>query len=281
MRRCGAPARWNSTSAARATSDTRSTSAWSIPTRIPSSTSWSIARSGHCGYFASALTLLLRSIGIPARMVNGFKGGDWNEIAQVLNVRQKHAHSWVEVYVRPGPDQNPVWVTLDPTPAGERNEAVASVGGFPRNFRLVTDLVRYIWVFYIVGYNADRQQFLLYEPIRKLIEEARSGFQMMGQAIQSTATAVFGFRDFAAFISVRGFFVSFFRLAQPGRPGPRHALALVARAALVSRRPGGLGVALGQSGLVSPPDPVARRIRPGTARRPRPSTSSPAGPARS
>ncbi len=169
-------------------------------------------RSGHCGYFASALTLLLRSIGLPARMVNGFKGGDWNDIAAVLNVRQKHAHSWVEVFVRPGPDQSPVWVTLDPTPAGERNEAVASVGGFASNFRLVTDLVRYIWVFYIVGYNADRQQFLLYEPIRKLIEQGRSGFQIMGQAIQSTATAVFGFHDFAAFISVRGFFVSFFLL---------------------------------------------------------------------
>ncbi len=169
-------------------------------------------RSGHCGYFASALTLLLRSVGLPARMVNGFKGGDWNEIAQVLNVRQKHAHSWVEVYVRPGPDEDPVWVTLDPTPAGERNEAVAKVGGFATNFRLVTDLVRYIWVFYIVGYNADRQQFLLYEPTRKLIGDARSGFQMMGQALQSTATAVFGFHDFEAFISVRGFFVSFFLL---------------------------------------------------------------------
>jgi hypothetical protein len=69
--------------------------------------------------------------------------------------------------------------------------------------------VRYIWVFYIVGYNADRQRFLLYEPIRKLIEEARSGFQMIGEALQTAAAAVFVFRDFSAFISVRGFFVSF------------------------------------------------------------------------
>ncbi len=145
-------------------------------------------------------------------MVNGFKGGDWNEIAQVLSVRQKHAHSWVEVYVSPGPGQHPIWVSLDPTPAGERNEAVASVGGFASNFRLITDLVRYIWVFYIVGYNADRQHFLLYDPIRKLIDDARSGFQMMGQALQTMTAAVFGFHDFAAFISVRGFVVSFFLL---------------------------------------------------------------------
>jgi transglutaminase-like putative cysteine protease len=169
-------------------------------------------RAGHCGYFASALTLMLRSIGLPARMVNGFKGGDWNDIAHVLNVRQKHAHSWVEVYVRPAPGESPLWVTLDPTPPAERNEAIAGVGGIATKFRLVTDLVRYVWVFYIVGYNADRQQFLLYEPIRKLVDEARSGFQMMGQAFQTTVTALFGFRDFAAFISVRGFFVSFFLL---------------------------------------------------------------------
>ena len=62
---------------------------------------------GHCEYFASALALLLRSIDIPARMVNGFKGGDWNELAQSMNVRQKHAHSWVpsleDVRLKPYP----------------------------------------------------------------------------------------------------------------------------------------------------------------------------------
>ena len=56
-------------------------------------------RSGHCEYFASALALLLRSIDIPCRMVNGFKGGDYNAMAGVTTVRQKHAHSWVEALV--------------------------------------------------------------------------------------------------------------------------------------------------------------------------------------
>src|SRR5208282_4488659 len=56
-------------------------------------------KKGHCEYFASALALLLRSIDIPARIVNGFKGGDWNDLTQSMYVRQKHAHSWVEAYV--------------------------------------------------------------------------------------------------------------------------------------------------------------------------------------
>src|SRR5207248_510942 len=49
-------------------------------------------KEGHCEYYASALTLMIRAIGVPCRMVNGFKGGDWNDFAGVLNVRQKHAH---------------------------------------------------------------------------------------------------------------------------------------------------------------------------------------------
>src|SRR5258708_33494589 len=79
-------------------------------------------KEGHCAYFASALALMLRSIGIPARMVNGFKGGDWNDLSNVLTVRQKHAHSWVEALVGEvgsgdASRRTPVWVTLDPTPA--------------------------------------------------------------------------------------------------------------------------------------------------------------------
>ena len=61
-------------------------------------------KKGHCEYFASALALLLRSIDIPSRMVNGFKGGDWNELTETMNVRQKHAHSWVEAYIGRGPE---------------------------------------------------------------------------------------------------------------------------------------------------------------------------------
>ena len=64
-------------------------------------------KKGHCEYFASALALLLRSIDIPARMVNGFKGGDWNNLTQSMNVRQKHAHSWVEAYVGRDPSGRP------------------------------------------------------------------------------------------------------------------------------------------------------------------------------
>ena len=130
---------------------------------IPSKTSWSIARRATAilRQRAGALAPLDRH---PGPVVNGFKGGDWNELTQTLNVRQKHAHSWVEAYLGPDRKGTPDLVTLDPTPAGERNESVAQVGGLAGSFRLFTDLIRYIWVFYIVGYNADRQELPVYAP---------------------------------------------------------------------------------------------------------------------
>jgi hypothetical protein len=152
---------------------------------------------------------MLRSVGIPARMVNGFKGGDWNDYAQVLNVRQKHAHSWVEAYLGDDHAGQPIWITLDPTPGIERDRVVAGVGGFASNFRQITDLIRYIWVFYIVGYNADRQRRILYDPIMKLAREARSGFQIMGKVLREAAADLLTFQNVGQFISIRGFFVSF------------------------------------------------------------------------
>ncbi|HMB07281.1 MAG TPA: DUF3488 and transglutaminase-like domain-containing protein, partial [Isosphaeraceae bacterium] len=165
-------------------------------------------KGGHCEFYASALTLLLRSVGIPARMVNGFKGGDWNEIARVLNVRRKHAHSWVEAYLGADPEGQPIWLTLDPTPGSERDRLVAGAGGFASNFRRLTDLIRHVWVFFIVGYDADRQRLILYDPIMGLAREARRGFRIMGEALRDATADLFTFRDLDQFISIRGLFVS-------------------------------------------------------------------------
>lgn len=66
---------------------------------------------GHCELFASAMALMLRSLGIPTRVVVGYKGGGWNPADQSYIVRAHMAHSWVEVYFI---DQG--WVSFDPSP---------------------------------------------------------------------------------------------------------------------------------------------------------------------
>jgi len=68
-------------------------------------------RAGHCEYFAAAMTVMLRTQGIPARYINGFQQGEYNDVAGDLVVRESDAHSWVEVYF-PGFG----WLTFDPTP---------------------------------------------------------------------------------------------------------------------------------------------------------------------
>ncbi|MCA9049101.1 MAG: DUF3488 domain-containing protein [Planctomycetaceae bacterium] len=87
-------------------------------------------RTGHCEYFASACALMLQAVGIPARIVNGYKGCDVNTVTGRYEVRQKHAHTWVEAYV----DNH--WETLDPTPAAARQEEVQQ----SRSFGWWTDL---------------------------------------------------------------------------------------------------------------------------------------------
>ncbi len=69
---------------------------------------------GHCEFYATAMALLLRSQGIPTRVVNGFFGGEYNPAGDYFIVRQRHAHSWVEVYF-PGLG----WQIFDPTPEGD------------------------------------------------------------------------------------------------------------------------------------------------------------------
>jgi transglutaminase-like putative cysteine protease len=76
-----------------------------------------VSREGHCEYFASAFVLLARSLGIPARMVLGYRVGEHNPYWSQYVVRKKNAHAWAEAFV--STDGNEAWKTFDPTPMSE------------------------------------------------------------------------------------------------------------------------------------------------------------------
>lgn len=116
-------------------------------------------RSGHCEYYASAMTLLLRSQGVAARVVNGFKGGDWNEGRQRYEVRQLHAHAWVEV-LEPSVGR---WLAFDPTPAA-RDDQVAANSQSVRTRIGVWDSVRSLW-YDGIFMTRGKQRQAIYEPI--------------------------------------------------------------------------------------------------------------------
>jgi transglutaminase-like putative cysteine protease len=67
-------------------------------------------RSGFCGHYASAFVTLMRAGGVPARVVTGYLGGEWNPIGGYFIVRQSDAHSWAEVWL-----DGRGWTRVDPT----------------------------------------------------------------------------------------------------------------------------------------------------------------------
>ncbi len=130
-------------------------------------------KQGHCEYFASALTLMLRAVGIPARLASGFKGGDTNASTGYFIVQQRHSHVWVEAFL----DQQ--WVILDPTPAS-RSDSVKSLA--PKD-NLWTQFQRFfndLWSHQVVGMSLTEQKSNVYEPMKEMLDTAsetmRSGF---------------------------------------------------------------------------------------------------------
>ncbi len=69
-------------------------------------------RQGFCGHFASSFVTLMRAGGVPARVVTGYLGGEWNPMGRYLLLRQSHAHAWAEVWL-----EGRGWTRVDPTVA--------------------------------------------------------------------------------------------------------------------------------------------------------------------
>ncbi|NLX21664.1 MAG: DUF3488 domain-containing transglutaminase family protein [Phycisphaerae bacterium] len=111
------------------------------------------SRQGYCQHFAAAMALLCQYRGIPARIVTGYRGGEYNPIGNYYVVREKHAHSWVEVYI-PGRD----WVTYDPTPHGQ-NAAVLR-HGWMMDLHRYLDYVQFQWANLVVAYDSGVREQL-------------------------------------------------------------------------------------------------------------------------
>jgi hypothetical protein len=107
-------------------------------------------KQGHCEYFASSMAVMLRTLGIPARVVNGFRSAEFNDLTGNYVIRARDAHAWVEAYFpRYG------WITFDPTPGG----SVGSPQGWSRAM-LYLDAAASFWREWIVSYDSSHQYVL-------------------------------------------------------------------------------------------------------------------------
>ncbi|KIH84596.1 transglutaminase TgpA family protein [Pseudomonas batumici] len=137
------------------------------------------SRQGFCAHYAGAMTFVLRAAGIPARMVAGYQGGEWNPAGGFLTVRQFDAHAWVEYW-----QDGQGWRSVDPTyaVAPQRidqglEQALASdedmLGASPlsplryRHLTWLNDLrqgwdnLNYGWQRWVLGYQGEQQLQLL------------------------------------------------------------------------------------------------------------------------
>lgn len=132
------------------------------------------ARAGHCEYFASAMAIMLRTLGIPSREVNGFLPGEYNDMAGDYIVRASDAHSWVEVYF-PGEG----WHVFDPTPSSIENGS-----GFLARLGMYIDWMQITWNEWVIGYDFAHQVALaqnLQRSSKNWGESARTWFEQKQQ----------------------------------------------------------------------------------------------------
>ena len=102
------------------------------------------SKTGFCEHYASSMVIMLRGLGIPSRVVNGFYGGERNEYGNYLIVRQSDAHAWVEALI------GNEWKRFDPTPA----VAVQK----PPALSHFLDSLRLQWTRYVVGFSSEDQK---------------------------------------------------------------------------------------------------------------------------
>ncbi|HYU16045.1 MAG TPA: DUF3488 and transglutaminase-like domain-containing protein, partial [Candidatus Acidoferrum sp.] len=141
-----------------------------------------VRRKGHCEYFASAMTVLLRALDVPARNVNGFLGGEWNEYEDYVAVRAGDAHSWVEVYFA-----GVGWVTFDPTPGASVDRLGRGGTGLLDRLRRLADTIRFKWFKWVIEYDLDRQL--------GMFRRVGNYFRLGGEAGDSLGEGWRGLRD--------------------------------------------------------------------------------------
>lgn len=121
-------------------------------------------KTGYCEHYATAMVVLLRTLGVPARLVTGFLPGEWNDVGNYYLVRQRDAHAWVEVYF-------PVsgWVTFDPTPI----VAPALPAPLLTQLSRLVDSIRLKWDRFVIKYSFH-DQMAAAQGIRDRSDQVRS-----------------------------------------------------------------------------------------------------------
>jgi hypothetical protein len=159
-------------------------------------------REGFCEHYASALTVLLRAAGVPARVVMGYQGGEFNAVGGYYIVRQSDAHAWTEAWL-----EDEGWVRVDGvaavapervalgfgrSSAGTEASAAALRSSLGRQAALFWDALNTRWQAWVIGYGPELQRTLLeslgFENLRRIQRSAL----LLGLAVAATVALLLG-----------------------------------------------------------------------------------------
>jgi transglutaminase-like putative cysteine protease len=123
-----------------------------------------VDKRGYCEQFSSSFVVLMRAAGIPARVVGGYAGAEFNPVGEYWIVRRSDAHAWAEVW-----SDGRGWVRVDPTAAVapervfDTIEDRAATGDLLASLQPMWDVGDWMlngWNEFVLGFNADRQRAL-------------------------------------------------------------------------------------------------------------------------
>lgn len=177
------------------------------PGRDPVEWFMTTEKRGHCEYFASALALMGRSVGIPTRVITGYVAAEFSEATSSYIVRQSNAHAWVEARTSPVPgtlatypaeyQKTPTWhgwQTYDPTPPEDFRRVHRPEPNLAGKLGQILDSMEYFWVANVVTFDDSKQTALLDRRTTSWIEERlRSLMQVdseTGEPRQSAAKRI-------------------------------------------------------------------------------------------
>jgi transglutaminase-like putative cysteine protease len=153
-----------------------------------------VTHQGFCEHYASSFVFLMRAAGVPARVVTGYQGAEYNNFGKYYIVRQSDAHAWAEVWLR-----ERGWVRVDPTAAiAPARVELGMAAALPQsdnaalpflertqapwliNFRFNMDALTHQWNQWVLGYNPERQFAFLTRLGMEEITWQKMAFSLLG-----------------------------------------------------------------------------------------------------
>lgn len=130
------------------------------------------SRQGHCELFASALAAMTRSLGMRARLVTGYRVGEYNRVGGYYLIRQSDAHAWCEIDLG-----ERGWMTFDPTPPASLLAEHAAGDSWFRPLGELYEHMEFTWMSFVVSYDQSRRNRVLSDTRAQIEEVARAQTQ--------------------------------------------------------------------------------------------------------